>query len=317
MPHMGRPSRVHRAATRTLVLLFLVVIAGCATPTLPNASPSSTVRPTETLPPSPSGAPAFTHVYLLIMENRGISDILTSSKATYLASLIARYGLATNYDALTRGSQPNYLAVFSGSAQGVDDDLAHDIPASNLADQLEAAGRTWRVFAENVPSDCFTGTLASGGPDGTGTYARKHEPAISFTDISTDPSRCSRISDFSHFDPSAADFELIVPNLCHDMHDCSTADGDAFLAGFVPRIMASPSWATSVLFITFDEGNGVKPHPLRVATIVVAPSVRPGLRTDVYHDHYSLLRTIETVFGLPCLAHSCTANALTELLVPN
>ena len=64
-------------------------------------------------------------------------------------------------------------------------------------------------------------------------------------------------------------------------------------------------------------GNGVKPHPLRVATIVVAPSVRPGLRTDVYHDHYSLLRTIETVFGLPCLAHSCTANALTELLVPN
>jgi len=266
----------------------------------------------------PSGAPpTFGHVYLLIMENRGITDILTSSKATYLASLIARYGLATNYDSLTRGSQPNYLALFSGSAQGVADDLAHDLPASNLADQLDTAGRTWRVFAENVPPDCFTGTLASGGPDGAGTYARKHEPAISFTDISTDPSRCSRISDFSHFDPSAADLELIVPNLCHDMHDCSTADGDAFLASFVPRIMASPSWATSVLFITFDEGNGVKPHPDRVATIVVAPSVRPGLRSDVHHDHYSLLRTIETVLGLPCLAHSCTANDLSELLAPN
>ncbi len=134
-------------------------------------------------------------------------------------------------------SEPNYLALFSGSTQGIADDANHDFAGHNLADQLEARGKTWRVFAQNVPLDCFTGATASGGEDGAGTYARKHEPAISFTDISTSPSRCGNITDFTHFDPAAADFEFIAPNLCNDMHDCSVCDGRGLpAAAFVPTI---------------------------------------------------------------------------------
>ena len=256
-----------------------------------------------------SGVPAFAHVHLIVMENHGLSGILGNGAAPYLNSLIARYGLATDYRAVAHPSEPNYLALFSGSTQGVTDDGVHNIAAGNLADQLDAAGRTWRVFAQNVPPGCFQGYSASGGPDGPGTYARKHEPAISFTSISGNAARCANITDFAHFDPASADYELIIPNMCNDMHDCGVAQGDRFLAGFVPRILDSAAWQRGgVLFITWDEGSGSEP----VATLVIAPGVPAGFRSSVPHDHYSLLRTIEDAWGLPCLAHACSANAMAE-----
>ena len=258
---------------------------------------------------STSGVPAFTHVYLIVMENHGLSGILGNGAAPYLNSLIARYGLATDYRAVAHPSEPNYLALFSGSTQGVTDDGVHNIATVTIADQLGAAGRTWRVFAQNVPPDCFQGYSAGGGPDGPGTYARKHEPAISFTGISGNAARCANITDFAHFDPASADYELIIPNMCNDMHDCGVAQGDRFLAGFVPRIVDSAAWQRGgVLFITWDEGSGSEP----VATLVIAPGVPAGFRSNVPHDHYSLLRTIEDAWGLPCLAHACSANAMAE-----
>ena len=255
------------------------------------------------------GLPAFTHVYLIVMENHGLSAILGSGDAPYLNSLIARYGLATDYRAVAHPSEPNYLALFSGSTQGVTDDGVHDISARTIADQLDGAGRSWRVFAQNAPTDCFQGYSASGGPDGPGTYARKHEPAISFTGISGNAARCANITDLAHFDPAAADYELIVPNMCNDMHDCGVAQGDRFLSGFVPWILDSAAWERGgVLFVTWDEGSGSEP----VATLVIAPDVPAGYRSSVSHDHYSLLRTIEDAWGLPCLAHTCSANDMAE-----
>ena len=207
----------------------------------------------------------------MVMENREFGSIVGNASAPYLNSLIARYRLATAYTAVAHPSEPNYLALFSGSTQGVTDDGVYDLVASNLADQLEAHARSWRVFAQNVPAGCYTGGSASGGADGPGTYARKHEPAISFSDIATSAARCGHITDFSTFDPSAADFELIVPNLCNDMHDCPVSSGDAFLRSFVPQITENPAFADSVLFITWDEGSTDIGGGGRVATLVVSP----------------------------------------------
>jgi len=256
--------------------------------------------------------PAFRHVYLIVMENKAYGSIVGSDTAPYLNDLIGRYGLATRYTAVAHPSEPNYIALFSGATQGVTDDAVHDLAARNLANQLEDKGRTWRVFAQNVPLDCFTGAVASGGPDGPGTYARKHEPAISFISIATDRGRCRNITDFSHFDPAAADFELIVPNMCNDMHDCSVATGDRFLRSFVPRITESPAFADSVLFITWDEGTGGSGGGGQVATLVVSPLVKAGFTSSVAHTHYSLLRTIEAAWDLGCLRHSCSANDMRE-----
>lgn len=293
----------------------------------PLASPiaTSSATPPASVVPSPAssvgsagsgGLPAFRHVYLIVMENKAYGSIVGSGDAPYLNELIARFGLATSYTAVAHPSEPNYIALFSGATQGVADDGVHDLDAASLADQLEASGRTWRVFAQNVPLHCFTGAVASDGPDGRGTYARKHEPAISFTSIASDPARCRNITNLSHFDPAAADFELIVPNMCNDMHDCPVATGDEFLRTLVPRITDSAAFADSVLFITWDEGTGDAGGGGRVATVVVSPYVQPGFTSAVAHTHYSLLRTIQSAWGLDCLQHSCSANDLGEFFGP-
>ena len=321
----------NRSLQLATLLIVLTISAACitSTPTLsPSITPAATAIATDlqptlapaTPPLSPSATPvvtsqpvgpAISHIYLIVMENKNYSSIVGNASAPYINSLIANYGLATNYSGVAHPSQPNYLALFSGSKQGIADDANHDFTGQTLADQLEANGKTWQIFAQNVPLDCFTGAVASGGEDGPGTYARKHEPAISFTDISTSPSRCSNITNFSHFDPAAADFQFITPNMCNDMHDCSVATGDAFLRNFVPTILNSPAWQQGgVLFITWDEAAVGSPN--QVATLVISKLVQPGFQSDKAHDHYSLLRTIEDDWGLGCLNQSCLANNMNE-----
>ncbi len=267
------------------------------------------------VPPSGSlrPVPALTHAYVIVLENKSYEGIVGSPDAPYLASLISKYGLAQSYQGVAHPSQPNYIALVSGSTNGVTDDEPHDVDAPTLFDQLEQAGRTWRVFAENVPGGCFTGASATGGRDGTGTYARKHEPAISFSSISGTPSRCANIQDLTSFDPAAADVEFIIPNECHDMHDCSTAVGDAWLKQFVPTILDSAAFKTGgALFITFDESSDADKASNHVATIVASPLVQAGSRSAVPHTHFSLLRTLEDAWHLGCLADSCSANNLGE-----
>jgi phosphatidylinositol-3-phosphatase len=327
---------------RTLALLVsLAVVAGCgaglparsiapspsetpgptAAPT-PTATPmlSPTGTPTGTPTPTPTAAgrpiPDFAHIYVIVLENREYGSIVGNPDAPYLNGLVDTGGLATNFHGVTHPSLPNYLALFAGTTFGIRDDGTHDIDARSLADQLEDHGRTWRVYAQNVPSSCSTVATASGGIDlvgAAGVYARKHEPAISFTGISRDSSRCARIDRLAAFDPVAADFELIVPNMTNDMHDGSIAQGDAFLRAFVPRIMDSAQFANSVLVVTFDEGTTDSGGGGRIATVLVSPRVAAGTRSGVEHDHYSLLRTVENAWSLGCLANSCDANDLREL----
>jgi hypothetical protein len=261
---------------------------------------------------SPPAGPR--HVWLLVLENHSYNQIMRRNDAPNLKSLANHYGLATDMHAVARPSQPNYLALISSSTHGVTDNNPHDLEAPTLLDQLDAAGLDWRVNAENVPEGCFTGATASGGADGSGTYARKHEPAISFTAVSGNPARCARIRNLSAFDPSAAAFTLIVPNLCHDMHDCSVGDADRWLGTFLPRITESREFQEGgLLLITFDESHG-DDDTQHIPMIYAAPYVAAGSQATERATHYSLLRTIEQAFGLPCLAQACDAQPMAELL---
>jgi hypothetical protein len=231
----------------------------------------------------------------------------------YLNGLIERYGLARRSSGVSRPSQPNYLALFSGSTQDVHDNDPHDIDAPTVADQIEASGRTWKEYAENRPPGCFAGSSARDGRDGKGEYRRKHAPAISFDAIRNDPARCADLVDLTAFDPGAADFSLIIPNQCHAAHDCGLADADRWLAGFVPTILASPGFtAGGLLIVTFDEDAGNDPGGGHIATVVVSRDVPAGSRSDVPHDHYGVLRTVQDAWGLDCLARSCDASPLDE-----
>lgn len=284
---------MHRRLPLVLAAL-LVALSACA----PGGDLSATVawRPS--------------HVVVLVLENQG-PDTVTGSQAPYLHSLATRFGLATNFTVNARASQPNYWWIFAGSDQGFDDNDLHDLGGSTIADQLDAAGQTWQVAAENYPGGCFAGATASGGPDGPGEYVRWHNPAISFTSISHDPARCARITDLTHFDPAAADLSFVIPNECHNMHDCSISDGDAWVRGFVEPLLASDAMRDGVLFITWDEGAHGSDQ---VATIVVTPDDAQPRRSSVAYGHDDLHRTLQELLGLGCEGSSCASAPMVDLL---
>ncbi len=320
--------RPRGAVLRTVALALSLTIIGPAAVT-PDASPaSSSVRGAApvtgssviaashaTLVVATSRVPAFDHIYLIVMENHELGAIVGNRSAPYINALIRRYGLATNLTAVAHPSQPNYLALFAGSTFGIRDDGFHRLTARNLVDQLEAHGKTWQVFAQDIPGICSQAVGYPGPVDLAGLpgwYARKHEPAITFNDIAGSSRRCSRITPLSGFTATAANLELIVPNMSNDMHDGTIAQGDAFLRAFVPRITSSPAFANSLLIITWDEGSTKIGGGGRVATLVISPHVRRGFRSGVAHTHYSILRTIENAWGLGCLNQACHANDLRE-----
>jgi hypothetical protein len=287
----------------------------------PTPSPTASAAPSPSPTPSPSPSPTatsaplpnFGHVFVILMENEEQTSIIGNSSAPYINGLANQYGQASNYTAVSHPSEPNYLALWSGSTQGVTDDGVYNFSSgSTVADQIAASGRTWHVAAQNVPLGCYTGATASAGEDGAGTYARKHEPAISWTSVSGNPTRCANITDFTHFDPNLGDFWFIVPNLCNDMHDCSIATGDTFLKSFMPTILNSSAFANSVIILTWDEGTTTTGGGGKVATIVISPLGKTAFVSSTSHNHYSLLHTIESAWGLPCLATTCTANDLRE-----
>ena len=286
----------------------------------PTAGPSSTATQTPTPTFTPGPRPSFTpsagisHVVVVWMENRE-SSAVTASTMPYLYGLSQTYGRADGFYAVTHPSLPNYLAFWSGSTQGVTDDADHNLAAASLSSQMAAAGKSWRTYAQDYPAGgCSTGSAYSGGVDGpgvAGTYARKHNPAMSFTFVSGS-SQCANVQPLASFDPGV-NFAFVAPNLCNDMHDCSPAKGDAFLRAFLPGVFTAPEWAHTLLIVSFDEGTTNVHGGGRVFTMVARQGL-DGVSSSTMHDHYGLLRTIEDIFGLPCLGASCGATPLAEFL---
>jgi hypothetical protein len=272
-------------------------------------------------PPSGTAVPAFDHVYVIMMENKEFPTVVGNANAPYLNLLIQQYGSATDYTGVAHPSQPNYVALWSGSTGGITDDANHDLDGTTVADQMETAGKSWMVFAENYPvssgpPSCYTDATSKDGPDGDGTYARKHNPAMSFTSVNQNAQRCAdHISDFSHFDPAAANLTLIIPNLCHDMHDCPVSTGDSWLQSWLPtHILNTSTWnqTNSAVIITWDEGTTPTGGGGHIPTIIISKQTPAGYTSATSANHYTLLRTIEDAFGLGCLQNSCSNGNLQQ-----
>ena len=173
------------------------------------------------------------------MENREYGSIVGSPTPR----ISTRLSRAMDWPRTTTQSRIRQQRTHQPSSQaptlGVTTDGRYDLSANNLADQIDAAGKSWHVYEQDYPGDCSPAASAAGGVDLTGLagfYFRKHNPAISSTDISGQPARCAAITSLAGFSSSAANFELIVPNTYNDMHSAPTATGDAFLNDFVPLI---------------------------------------------------------------------------------
>jgi phosphatidylinositol-3-phosphatase len=297
----ARPARASHGTILALILLLAPLIASCGTPSGRTISPTSYT-------PIPEALPAFSHIFVIVMENRGYSDIIGQAQAPYLNELAKTYGLATSLYAVAHPSLPNYLALLGGETFGIRSDCTTCyVQAPNLVDDLEAAHKTWRAYMESLPQPCFVGDAYP--------YAQKHDPFMYFDDIRMNTARCHQIVPLTQLQSDLTsnqvpDFAWITPNLCSDMHDCSTSVGDSWLASWVPRILTSPAWRLGgALFITWDEGttnDGCCRYAAggHIATLVISPLGRPHYASNVPYDLYSLLRTITDAWKMRELGHA-------------
>lgn len=241
---------------------------------------------------------------VVVLENHSFSQIIGNPQAPYVNRLASSGALFTGASAIGHPSEPNYLALFSGSTQGVSGDPCPvNFSGPNLAAQLLASGRTFAGFAEGLPG---TGSPACYA----GEYARKHVPWADFTNV---PGSASK--PFSRFPAGRFDalptVSFVIPDLCHDMHDCSVAAGDAWLSA---HLNGYANWAltnNSVLILTWDEDDG-SGSSNQVVTIFAGQGVRPG-RYATSITHYSVLRTIEQAYGLPPLGEAARAAPITVI----
>jgi hypothetical protein len=243
------------------------------------------------------------------MENKNYSRIIgNTTSAPYINQLATTYGNATQMFAEAHPSLPNYIAMTSGSTQGVADDSgpsSHPLSVESIFSQL---GTNARSLAQSMPSNC--------AKTDAGNYVVHHNPEAYYTNLGT---ACSTNDVPLGPTPDlSASFTFITPDLCHDMHSNScagstdtVAQGDQWLQSFMPNLLATPQYqaGNTVIFLTWDEDSACSTCTNNVATIVISPTTN-GVSDATRFTHYSMLRTTEEILGLPLLGGAQTANSM-------
>lgn len=319
--------------------LLIAGIAACTPisatllPVTEPASPSATALPTITLTlvPSPTSTPVptstvrplvpdFKHIIMIVFENHEFDTVIGNQTMPNYNRYANGNTLLTKYFAITHPSLPNYLALFGGDTFGISSDCEKCfISASNLADQIEASGRTWRAYFQDMPQPCFVSDTA--------IYVQKHNPFMYFDSIRLDATRCNRsVVPFPQLEKDLAagslpDFVYIMPNSCvstddiYSNPDCNLSLADGWLGGVMGMLLDYLNPRTTnepyLIILTWDEGQGN--HSCcglpaqaggRVPTILISPLVKSGFQDSTPYTHYSLLKTVETAWGLSFLAHA-------------
>jgi hypothetical protein len=297
---------------RLLLVAALLACAGCGG--------SAADRPPSLPPAHVLPASSSSHVVVLVMENKERGDVVGAPASRYVNALAHRYAIATSSYAITHPSLPNYLALTSGSTQGITSDCTDCHTAGrNIVDELEAAHLSWKAYMEGLPSPCSNVA-------GAARYAKKHDPFMYYDDVAQSPRRCRRVVGFGDLARDLARgtlpaFAFVSPDLCHDTHDCDVATGDRFLAGLVPKLLRELG-PRGFLVLTWDEGSSdvgccTDAHGGRIATIVAGPGARRRASSARAVDHYGVLRTVQRALGLAPLggAARTRGGSLDTLLV--
>ncbi len=278
---------------RSTITRSRAVLAGLALCAACNRSPSS-LNPVDTGP----GSARFGHVFVVTEENTNYTSVIGSSAMPYLNHLAQQYGLATQYYADTHPSIGNYFMLATGQIITNDDSYSTVVTVDNVVRELVAAGKTWKSYAEDLPSVGYTGPS-------TGNYARKHNVFALLSDVASDATQRNNLVPFTQF---AADlrngtlptFANIVPNLCNDAHDCSLATADGWLQTNIDPLLQSATFRQDgLLIIVFDESSGDDTNGGgRVVWIAVGPRVKSGYQSVTPYQHQSTLRLILEGLGV-------------------
>ncbi len=223
------------------------------------------------------------------MENHSSDDIIGSSDAPYINQLADQHGVAANFYAEAHPSLPNYIAMTSGSTQGISDDddpASHPLDVPSIFSLLPGGGS--RSLLDSMPGNCTRSNA--------GNYAVRHNPQAYYVNLGGD---CARFNvPLSDPPDLSARFTFVTPNVIHDMHDGTVADGDTWLSTFIPKVLASAEYTAgrAAVFLTWDEDDSSSEN--HIPTLVIAPSVRAGTRVTDRLDHYAMLRATQEMLGV-------------------
>jgi phosphatidylinositol-3-phosphatase len=267
---------------------------------------------------SASTGAGIQHVIVVMMENKEFSTVIGSKKAPYENQLAKSYALATNYDAVTHPSLPNYLAQTAGTTFGLTADCIPkkcSTSATSIFNLLDAKGLTWKSYAESMPKPCDS--VASG------EYYPRHVPAVYYTYVTSSAKYCD-----AHVVPlgnvttktgqfytdmasgSFPNYAFVTPNICDDAHSCPLATGDKWLSEFIPTIQSSPIYSSTVIIIVYDEGTTNIGGGGHVPLFVVGPSsLVKNTQSNVSYNDYSILATVEAIYNLGNLGRNDTTAA--------
>ncbi len=271
---------------------------------------------------------------VVYMENQSLSTVIGTGQSAVMPYLNSLWGSAsteqfTDYYAVAHPSFPNYAAMASGETQMEGDAVTPgQFSGQTVWDQLQAAGVSWGVYQEAVPTACYAGTYHNDTTVSDGPYKIGHNPAVPFAGVYDNSSECQKVQPFTGLNPMGLPaVSFVTPNLCDDMHGLPATNsyattyapctqstnairtrGDSWLAKYVPQWTA----AGADVLITFDEGSGTAgccgaSGGGQIYGVLTGPGVTGGANATPMNQ-YSILAGIEDAYGLPLLGNAATAS---------
>jgi acid phosphatase len=311
----NHPSSQGTARRIALACVLALGSAGCSTTDASphvGIAPSARTTPVSTervlsTPAAPVRSAVVSKVLVFIEENHSLSQM--KAEMPYAFGLAQRFGYATRYRAIGHPSLPNYIAIAGGKTYGITNDAppsANPVSGSSVFGQAVAAGRTAAVYADGMSGNCATSD--------DGDYAVKHNPWAYFVD---ERSACQR-DDLpvdrlggAIADGTLPNVGMVIPNLCHDAHDCSLGTADTWFKGWMTKIFEGPDWKSGHLAVVLTADEDDHSEANTVLTVVIHPSQQANVVTTAL-THYSLTRLFEESAGLPYLFGAASAPSMTS-----
>lgn len=265
---------------------------------------------------------------IVVLENLPYSSVIGNAEAPYLNQLANQYGLATNYFADVHPSIGNYFMMTTGQIVTNDDSFGGTVSDDNLAREITGAGKSWKVYAQSLPSAGYTGGDQY-------PYFRRHNPFSYFSDVLNSPAQAANMVPATQLSSdilsgSLPNLLFIVPDARHDAHDCpagmsSCTDNDKLAAADtwvqqnVAPLVSSSAFSNGIVVVVFDESamTDLNHGGGHVAAILAGGAAKTGFQSSSFHQHQNLLRLVCDRLGLrTCPGAGAISGSMSEFLRP-
>jgi phosphatidylinositol-3-phosphatase len=198
----------------------------------------------------------------------------------------------------------------TGQISTNDDYYTGTVSADNVVRHLLAAGKTWKSYAESLPSVGYTGGDVY-------PYAQHHNPFTYLTDVVNSQNQLQNLVPFTQFaidlqNNQLPQYSYIVPNMQDDAHDGSLNQADSWLqTNIAPLIASSIFQQDGLLIIVFDESfdSDTQHGGGQVAMVMISPLAKKGYKSSTFYQHQNTCQLLLQGLGLTNFPGACQGAA--------